>query len=317
MIRDDAVTTAFHRLTVYNRQGGDIQIDNYIKNIIKNGLQGLKVTGQDEKKQCFEHYHLYVNEIEENGNNIYCRVSDSRFGYPEDIYIAASDETIETGVEDVRSKKFFMNLDFSNKGYILICNQYLGNSGCYMAIEKALRKILTNSGYKLNSIAIVNKGELNEYFQKGGIRAFEVTRFESQPDVADDNGFLKKCTVCLSPTTRSKTSLNKFYNKVRSFFIGDNDNIRDKQEIAKMVIQESDIKAAIVANDGIDGIDLGQYRVRVISKHGQYDLINQDGTMATKYLVANCVKDPDGNPNFEDIKNKTNEIMEKIKRTID
>ena len=317
MIKDDAVTVAFHMLTVKNKRDTRVCVDSTIKDIISTGLKALQVTTPEDKKRCFKTHNLYVNNIEANTDNIYCSISDSRYGYPEDIYITGTAKPITTGVNDIRSKKFFVNLDFSNQDYILVCNQYLGNSGCYMAIEKALHKILTDAGYSSHSVAMVNKGELSTYFQKGGIRSFEVTHFDPQPDVSDDTAFSRKCTVVLSPTTRSRNSLEKFHAKVSSIFLGDNDNIRDKQKIAKQIIQESDDNVAIVKNDGIDGINLDQYRVKVVSKHGTFDLINQDGTMATRYDVTGCVKDPDGNPNFDDLKNKINEIKKKINGTIE
>lgn len=317
MIKEDAVTVAFHKLELYNCHGGHVVINDEIKDIIKIGLLSLKVTTLEDKKKCFEEYHLYVNEIQEETSIIYCRISDSRYGYPEDIYKDGSNEQIETSANDIRSKKFFMSLDFSNEQYILVSNQYLGNNGCYMAIEKSIKKILTNAGYKIVSNAIVNKGELREYFQQGGIKSFEVTRFEEQADIADNNGFSKKCTVSLSPTTRSRSGMNRFYNKVHDIFLGEDERIHNQEYIAKRIVQESGLNAASVRYDGVDGIDLAQYRVKVISKYGQYDLINQDGTMATRYDISHCEKDPDGNPNFEDIKNKTNEIKRKIQRSID
>ena len=317
MIKDNAITVAFHRLTIQNGHNAVIPVDNTIKDIILKGLKSLKVTSSEDKKACFKEYHLYVNDIEWTDDNIYCRISDSRDGYREDIYIANSENFFTTGVDDIRSKQFFMNLDFSNNGYILICNQYLGNSGCYMAIEKALSKILSDAGYKLKSMAIVNKGELSEYFEKGGIKAFEVTHFEQQFDVADDNAFCKKSTVILSPTSRGKTGLNKFYAKVQRVFHNDNNKVRDRREIAEELIQESGISPAFVENDGLDGVDLSEYRVKVISKYGSFDLIKYDGTTATRYDIPHCEKDDDGNPSFEDIKNKIDNMKPKIKEVVE
>ncbi len=315
MIKSDAITVAFHRLTISNVNGTGIFDRERIKKIIENGLCALQVESLDEKKHCFEHYHLYVNEIQKDADCIYCRISDSRYGYPEDIYFARSDRAIATSIDDVRSKRFFINLDFSSPGYVLLANQYIGGYGCYMAIEKALRKILLDAGYKLNSTAIVNKGEIKEYFEKGGIKAFEVTRFEPQADIADDNVFCKKCTVTLSPTTRSKSDHAKFYDRIQRIFMNGK-IIRPQHEIAKQMVAESQ-NSAFVANDGVDGINLEQYRVKIYSKNGTFDLVNQDGTMATKYHIDNCQRDADGNPNFEDIKNKTNTIMAKIKDGIE
>ena len=317
MIRDDAVTMAFHRLTIQNRNNAIVSVDDTIKNIIIQGLKSLKVVTPEDKKQCFKTHNLYVNRIEEDTDNVYCQISDSRYGYPEDIFMTNSSDPIATGINDIRSKQFFVCLDFSNTDYILVGNQYLGNSGCYMAIEKALSKILKDSGYKLNSTAITNKGELNAYFQKGGIKSFEVTHFKPQSDVADDNAFCKKCTVTLSPVTRGRSNMDKFYNKVRSLFLGDEDNIQDKRTIAEKIIKESDISVALAKNEGIDGVDLELFRVKVISNHGTFDLINQDGTVARRYDVPYCKKDADGNPNFEDIKTKTNELKKKIKESME
>ncbi|MFQ6696009.1 MAG: hypothetical protein ACLRFF_03715 [Alphaproteobacteria bacterium] len=317
MIKDNAVTVAFHRLTIQNSHNAVIPVDNTIKNIVITGLESLMVTNPEDKKTCFKNYHLYVNNIEKTADNVYCRISDSRDGYSEDIYIANSEKFFTTGVNDIRSKQFFMNLDFSNNGYILICNQYLGNSGCYMAIEKAVSKILNDAGYKLKSVAIVNKGELSEYFEKGGIKAFEVTHFEQQSDVADDNAFCKKSTVILSPATRSKTSFEKFYAKIKRVFHNDNNQMRDRHEIAAKLIQESGIKYAFIENDGLDGINLSEYRVKVMSNHGSFDLIKHDGTIATRYDISHCNKDDNGNPSFEDIKNKINDIKPRIKEIIE
>ena len=317
MIKDNAITVAFHVLKIQNSNNAVVPVDDTIKTIITKGLNALKVTSSEDKKSCFKNYHLYVNNIEEIADNIYCRISDSRDGYSEDIYIANSENFFTTSKDDIRSKQFFMNLDFSNSQYILICNQYLGNSGCYMAIEKALSKILNDTGYKLKSTAIVNKGELSEYLEKGGVKSFEVTHFEQQSDVADDNAFCKKSTVMLSPVTRGKISLDKFYKKMKRVFHNDNNEMRDTREIAAKLIEESGMTHAFVENDGLDGIDLSEYRVKVISKYGSFNLIQQDGTMAHRYDVSHCEKDPDGNPNFEDIKNKINNIKPKIKETIE
>lgn len=305
------ITVSFHKMVVLDSEGKLIP-SSKLQTLLTEGFAGLQTDDTNIQKRMFEDYGLYVAKFESDRYKCYMFVQDSRDGYAEKIY-KPGNEVISTDKNDTRSRKFFTSLDFSDPNIVFICNSYLGQYGCFFSIHKAIKKILSKDGYKLDIQPIIVNSEFSHYFEQGEVKNIEITHYKPICDVAEQTWYKTKGTFSISSASGGKTGKDVFSLKMKDIL-----SKQSREEIATNLLKglniiSSDDKIAITESE-ITSQNLGNIYIKLYVKFGNQvrpiDFMKGLSSLATRFIINGCEKDQDGNPSFESIKLKSDEILD-------